>query len=334
MEDSTAGGDTRDELISAPEVLPPVEEQRDEVSSLYNDYDYNNDAIMHSLWRGVLRDDDGDPFSQNIHIIIAYCSHELSWITNHENMAKYQYASITIISKCGNPVEGAPEGSTIVELPNAGRNDHSFVYYITNLLDTAMAESNSDIHNSIVFFIKDNAFKSSSWFQHIDDMAIMASSRIGFGCGTPGPFGYSAYADYDVISSFSSPGYVQRYEVEGAKNVGFKSEYDNLRHWHTSLGVIPTVELVQACFEGRFSASVSQIKKVEDRVWRKMEEELRRGDNIEEEHFAERTWGVLLSQPLPAIRVEALKDFSIKISNVGGKLGVLCKETRLEGCAL
>jgi len=320
-------------VISAVIGKANVAEEQNENSNL-KIIAYEKEETIQGLWKGHERvpGKEIDLSSIDIHIVVAYCSSDLGWIANHDKMRRFNYASTTIISKCGNPVEGVPEGSKIVELPNAGRNDHSFAYYITNLLDTVLAESNSDKDNSVVFFLKDNANKSNGWVHEIINMVEFAASDIGFACGTPGPQGYSAYADYDVLSSFSSPGYVQRYEVEGAKNAGFKSEYDNLRHWHTSLGVAPREELVQACFEGRFSASVSQIKKVEDGVWRKIEEDLRRGDNIEEGHFAERTWGMLLSAPLNLYQTEILKDFSFKISDFGGKLGVLCRDYTLQGC--
>jgi hypothetical protein len=44
---------------------------------------------------------------------------------------------VTIYSKCGNEVKGAPEGATVIILPNVGRVDHAYAYHLANLpLDT------------------------------------------------------------------------------------------------------------------------------------------------------------------------------------------------------
>jgi hypothetical protein len=48
-------------------------------------------------------------------------------------------------------------------------------------------------------------------------------------------------------------------------------------------------------------------------VWEKIEDSLMRGDNIEEGHFAERSWAALLSNPLEDFQVEALKKHSSKV---------------------
>jgi hypothetical protein len=69
-------------------------------------------------------------------------------------------------------------------------------------------------------------------------------------------------------------------------------------------------ELVQVCYGGVFAASVKNIKKRKMEVWRAAEESLSRGNNIQEGHYMERTWAVLLASPLEEYQVEALKNYS------------------------
>lgn len=45
-------------------------------------------------------------------------------------------------------------------------------------------------------------------------------------------------------------------------------------------------------------------------VWERIEESLSRGSNIEEGHFMERSWGVLMSTPPPSDQIRAIRDSS------------------------
>jgi hypothetical protein len=55
----------------------------------------------------------------NISIVISHCLWPLHWIeTLTEGFAIDQ---ITVISKCGKPVEGAPKNAVIHHLPSIGR---------------------------------------------------------------------------------------------------------------------------------------------------------------------------------------------------------------------
>ena len=67
-------------------------------------------------------------------------------------------ASIHVISKCGREVEGAPMGATTVVLPNIGRCDHTYAYFITTIFPSYLKDD-----NSIVVFMKDT---STDEFEH------------------------------------------------------------------------------------------------------------------------------------------------------------------------
>ena len=95
---------------------------------------------------------DEDIKLKKIHIVVSHCKSDLDWISAFTK--GFNIASIHIISKCGAPVIGAPDIATIEVLPNIGRCDHSYAYYITSVLDQKMTEDNTD--NAIVFFLKDD----------------------------------------------------------------------------------------------------------------------------------------------------------------------------------
>lgn len=271
----------------------PIKEQKEMISV--------NDGI----WIGRHYDEDRvDPHAKDIHIVISYCANDIAWISDFIN--GYNISSIHIISKCGYPIENAPAGSTIEVLPNVGRNDHSYAYYINFVLDSKMAESGSEVDNSVVVFLKDNInnHQPPHVWSTFDDLVTYAASSRGFGCLlVPGKSGrlrfYSAYHNSTYLHYFEMSNYNNNegYTPEGSNETEFKSRYINLGHMMTSLN-IKTQPIVQVCYGGLFSASVSNIKKTNETIWKDVEKALSRGDSIEEGHFIERYWGNLLSTPL------------------------------------
>jgi len=91
-----------------------------------------------------------------------------------------------IVGKCGEPILNAPAGSSKEILSNVGRNDHSYLYYISTILDSKISESESKEEDSIVFFLKDSyAIHYDLLYRNsYDEMIAMAASDGGFGCGT------------------------------------------------------------------------------------------------------------------------------------------------------
>ena len=86
-------------------------------------------------------------------------------------------------------------------------------------------------------------------------------------------------------------------------------------------------KIVPVCYGGIFSTSVGQIKKQNvkvdniNNVWNKAENLLSRGNNIVEGHFMERTWSILLSNPLPKYQLHALREYSNNFQTIWhGKL--------------
>ena len=103
-------------------------------------------------------DDDDDDDDGKLHVVISHCKLSIGWIWK-SYLYNQSYESVTIISKCGVPIppEDMPPSITlthphqqdqnqyqeqndnktlvqIISLPNVGRCDHSFAYWIAMVL--------------------------------------------------------------------------------------------------------------------------------------------------------------------------------------------------------
>ncbi len=92
--------------------------------------------------------------------------------------------SIHIISKCGEEVKGAPEGAVVQVLPNVGRCDHTYAYFLTRILPE-IVEVEGKHRESIAVFVKDDisaANQLHSPLRSFETLALLASSSNGFAC--------------------------------------------------------------------------------------------------------------------------------------------------------
>jgi hypothetical protein len=250
---------------------------------------------------------------KKIYIVVSHCMFSLDWLPKY--IEGFNITSIHIISKCGEEVKGAPDSAVVHVLPNVGRCDHSFVYFITTILAGKHRES-------IAVFLKDQISSSNHLGSHLrsfKDLVSLASSSNGFACLSEKYLRRlpraSAYHDKHALLKFHMSGYRNKYE---GGSVPFKSSYANLGEYLESLNAIPSQDVVPVCYGGVFAASVENIYKINIEVWEKMEDTLTRGDNIEEGHFAERSWAALLSSPIEGFQAEALKNYSSSFINDGG----------------
>ncbi len=304
--------------------------------------DCEEDKICGGLWKGDRFPDDlgnSNVEAYKVHIVVSHCKSDLDWLSGFTR--EYDVESIHIISKCGRPVIGAPESATIEVLPNIGRCDHSYAYYITTVLDQKVAEE--DAADAVVVFLKDdisqgNFHQSGSW-NDFGSLVRLASSENGFACGIiPGEvdfglhrFFLSAYHEKETLFDFSMDEYSRNIKGYVTDESNFKSKYDTLGSWYESLGVkVSTPELVQVCYGGVFAAKVGNIRKKDKAIWHAVEKSLSRGNNIQEGHYAERSWASLISTPLLPFQVDALKDKSDGIYlNKNSMHGALLKRPRL-----
>ena len=297
--------------------------------------DCEEDELCGGLWNANKYPGNDDPHTKKIHIVVSHCKHDLDWI--YDFTKGYNIASIHVISKCGAPVNGAPDIATIQVLPNVGRCDHTYVYYMSTVLHQKVEKG--DEKDSIIVFLKDdmsaeNLHQPGAW-NDFGSMVRLASTTNGFACGIV-PAGLykmddnnryfmSAYHDVKALFNFTIVEHVRNAKGYASDGVEFKSVYANIGSFYDYLGAPagPLPEIVQVCYGGIFAASVSNIKKRDMSIWKAIEKSLSRGNNIQEGHYAERSWGYLLSTPLQPFQVEALRNHSDTFSSKEGLLGML-----------
>jgi hypothetical protein len=94
--------------------------------------------------------------------------------------------------------------------------------------------------------------------------------------------------------------------ADKVEEIPFKSPYDTLADWHAALGIsIPPV-VTPICYGGMYLVKRSKIERVSHDIFDRMTESLSRGNNIEEGHFAERTWASLFSNEVDKDGVASL----------------------------
>ena len=147
-------------------------------------------------------------------------------------------------------------------------------------------------------------------YRSLETMVRLASSSNGFGCYGSPPKHASAYHDTTKLSQFRIGRYKRLskgYSPNG--NLTFKSSYFNLGAYWLAIN-LTLQELVPVCYGGIFAASVENIYKQDMNMYKKIQESLTRGDNIEEGHFVERSWAPILSNPLEPLQIEAIQNYS------------------------
>ena len=83
----------------------------------------------------------------------------MGWISEYIGK-DYSVKDITIYSKCGKDVEGLEELKNlsptvnVIELPNVGREGHTYVYWMKEHYESLYEES--DGNDVVIMFLKDN----------------------------------------------------------------------------------------------------------------------------------------------------------------------------------
>jgi hypothetical protein len=375
------------------------------------------DPVCDGLWRSTVVGGRGDPTRfRRIRLVISHCLHDLNWITDF--LQGYKYYSnddddaaaadetslisghsstdnvtlirdVTIVSKCDKEVIGAPKGSNVIRLPNVGRCDHSYAFYLSQLQPLAPATNNSsssittndDKHDDdntdheIVVFLKDDrdwkSIHQPGTYRNLTEMLRIAS-ETGFACGLQPATVWKMRkqkADNEthfrrelkLLSSYHVTSSLQRFTLKryasrgkkyneleessnataaiapangGASNgtttstiTSFRSNYKNLGDWirqsipDAILPSPPSTTLTEVCYGGTFAASRSNIvNRQSSLVWKQLEQSLSRGNNIEEGHFAERSWAALLANPLNEYQTAALLDYGTELITTQGSI--------------
>lgn len=283
------------------------------------------DINIKQLWVGDVAG--GNPFGKGISIILSHCHGDLGWVNGF--LVGFEIRNITIVSKCGSPPskEEMPAGAKLVEFPNVGRNDHTMAFVMAKL---ARKKSKDEI----IVFLKDNVdIHQRSRPRTFYEMLSIASVS-GFGCFQKPIRRFSQFHATDILTKLNMTQYdgVVKYREDGTKisneNNIFKSNYTNMGHWLKDLNITLPSPLAAVCYGGIYAVQVSQILSVPKATWKAIATSLSRGDNIEEGHFAERTWAALLTTPASETETKLIFEHAhhvhVKVMpDGGGALGAL-----------
>ena len=167
--------------------------------------------------------------------------------------------------------------------------------------------------DDIVLFLKDTAFDKHFLAKPrpLLDVIRIASIR-GFACFSPPYQDQSLFHETETLLRFKMDAGYSRLDRDSEDN--FHSKYEDLENWSNDMGFSFTGPLTPVCYQGNFAATVDQIVK-RGKIWKNIERSLSRGDNIEEGHFAERSWAELLSAPFSKAEIGVLFDGADEILN-------------------
>ena len=249
----------------------------------------------------------------HVSLVLTYCSGDLQWLQqNYTQGITFDYTYVAV--KCGiEPNRTAlPADAQLVQLPNVGGCDHTMAYWMSEVLPTLPAQrtkSPSNNNNEVVLFLKDAIHDRNLTIQQdFQTLLDLALSDQAFGClylytlDSPRRF----YQDTYKVRKFRMKRYVRdgiRKEgvMEGGDQhhnlpiVPFKSPFfTSLRAWQNAMNIQIPRPMVPMCYGGMFMVKRSRIEQVPIPILKNITYSLSRGNNIEEGHFAERTWAALL----------------------------------------
>ena len=275
---------------------------------------------LEKLWVGDVANGDGN--EQPISLFLNFCQADIAWLNTY--LIGHTMNSTTIISKCGNPL---PFGKKMFKriqqmtLPNVGRNDHSIAHIMSMI-----SENPSAFENHIIVFLKDNLKLHQQAKPRSLSNMIRVAQVNGFGCFLKPRDGLSMYHDTATMVHFNVSKY--REKVVTNDNTNFKSPYANMGAWLDQMDLKLPTPYTSVCYGGSFAVQASRIASIPSAKWKALEQSLSRDGNIEEGHFAERSWSGLLSIPPTDDLSELLgkKHSGINVAlskDGGGQLGAL-----------
>jgi hypothetical protein len=188
--------------------------------------------------------------TSQLHVVISHCDKPMNWVWD-VYLAGETVRSMTIFSKCGQSIDEAtlPPNTHVVLLPNVGRHDHSYAYWIANVFEDVdkndVAASHPLPHdymkimttNDLVMFINDDenpAEESSETRRPWKELLKETIVNEGFACGTR----IDLKEDVTTlnVASKKNIGLFQMNEY-GRAHKGFKSPYSTLEEYVSTLPV-------------------------------------------------------------------------------------------------
>lgn len=256
-------------------------------------------------------------------VVVSHCNQDISWLAGEIEllrrcrMAPVEVTSLHVYSKCGVMPIGIPSWASLIRLPNVGRCDHVYAYHL--------AETPAANLQDVTIFLKDSYYanRGADWERPVLTTCQFVSAAwqngMGFGCAMSPRANEvvlgSAWHIGDQLAQFSMDGYAA-FSASKDNSSRFESPVRPLGKWLAHIGVLPdgkaeellAQKIVPVCFGGQFAVARQNILTLSQESFRKMESALKRGDNIEEGHYAERLWASILSSKPPWPHWEHIKN--------------------------
>ena len=96
-----------------------------------------------------------------------------------------------------------------------------------------------------------------------------------------------------------------------------------MSEWLDAMNLSLPARFTPVCYGGSFAVKSSQIFSIPADTWLAINKSLSRSNNIEEGHFAERTWAGIFSAPISLESEEAIGNRSHYVNSRGGEIGAL-----------
>ena len=280
-------------------------------------------------WRGDFAEEFLFQVPGSVVVVVSFCKGELD--TLFENLRSISIQRIYVYSKCGfletprlflERFDWIPvDVKTVIPLPNVGRVDHNVAHFIVNYSSTLAL-------NDVVLFLEDNYHVVH---QHnlepvaLPEMLRLAAGNLGFACRLIPRVDsqFSTWHETDKLHTFHMESYNSGATTYKKSDAQVFSRGENLGQWLRTVRIVLPSPVTPVCYGGNFAARGASLHAAKDAASR-MELALRRGDNIVESHFAERTWAGLLMSDIPDHLANSLismrQDFSFHSRDMPGML--------------
>ncbi len=238
----------------------------------------------------------------------------------------------------------------IIPLTNVGGCDYAYVYYMNYIIDGNNRAGSSLHESSILLFVKDTIrdrahfhFGNHHGYRSFGRM-IEIASRGEFACGIYPSSSFSWYHETKKLNNFVLRDYIRVSDLKSrgsntGKGRGKDGDdsfnvysYRNLGDYHSrTLNYSFSQQYTPVCYGGSFAIPSKKLYdfaikestsgKGRDILQGIENSMMRNANSMIEEHFAERTWASLFSEPLTHYQMAQLKSWTKNAGKLSGLEG-------------